>query len=125
VAPAGTNAWTNILTLVSGTNVLQVCALDAAGNRSLTNTVRFVGVFSPTNTVASLPTTAQWGGGSPASLQLTVQGGNARRVGVQFSRDLSTWLTVGVFTNATGTVQLPASQVLTEPAGFYRAVPLP
>lgn len=41
---AGTGAWEHTVSLVSGPNLLAAYAVDDAGNRSPTNTVRFVGL---------------------------------------------------------------------------------
>ena len=42
----GCSNWTACVTLMPGTNTLRACAVDAAGNRSLTNTVNFTYVLS-------------------------------------------------------------------------------
>ena len=49
----GTTNWTNSLAFAPGTNVLQAYSMDTSGNRSVTNSVSFIGVF---NTVLSVRT---------------------------------------------------------------------
>jgi uncharacterized repeat protein (TIGR02543 family) len=43
--------WSDSLTLIAGTNIVQVCSVDTSGNISPTNTVKFVYVVPATSTV--------------------------------------------------------------------------
>lgn len=81
---SGTTNWTTDLSLTPGTNLIQVCATDAAGNRSLTNTLTvFFAVMTPLSlsatgngTVAALTNHQLLELGQSYSLQATPAPGN-------------------------------------------------
>ncbi len=83
-AAAGTTNWTADLSLTPGTNIIQVCAIDVAGNRSPTNTLTvFFAVMTPLSltttgngTVAALTNNQLLELGQSYSLQATPASGN-------------------------------------------------
>jgi hypothetical protein len=120
----GTVLWTNLLALAPGTNTFEVCAEDAANNRSTTNLVKTVGAFAPSEVVNCVPARLERIPNEAASLCLVIPAGPVPAVAVQVSSDLRHWETLGVWPSATGSVQVPLPNVLARPQGYYRAVPL-
>ena len=69
-AAAGTvNGFTNWsatnLPVILGPNTVEACAVDAAGNLSPTNQVKFIGVVAPTTSLAGYAAMAKPSGGKP------------------------------------------------------------
>ena len=96
----GTTNWTNSLAFAPGTNVLQAYSMDTSGNRSVTNSVSFIGVF---NTVLSVRTNGL-GSINP------VYNGQLLTVGQSYTMTA----TAGsgfVFTNWTGGTDLPLAML--------------
>jgi hypothetical protein len=119
----GTTAWVQLLRPRAGSNTLEVCAEDTAGNHSRTGMVQWVYASSPTNLVRSVQVRALRGLSHEPRLAIT--GGVSRHIGLEVSTNLLDWATAGVFTNATGTVELACPEMGSEPAVFYRAWALP
>ena len=76
VSADGTNNWTATnLPVASGTNIVLAYAMDAAGNLSLTNEVKFIGAFPPdwaTDTLAGLTVKLVPDAGDPVSVSLNL-----------------------------------------------------
>ena len=97
-AAAGTtNGWTNwtaAVVLTGGTNVVRAYAVDAAGNRSATNSMTFIYVTRPRLVVTSSP--------ADSHFQFQMLGAVGAVLEIQASTNLIKWETIDVLTNDTG-----------------------